>query len=46
MRIPKIKIKVSLIPGICFGIGIPLSDYQDFYICFLCWGITFKWRKR
>lgn len=42
----KVKIKCNIIPGICFGIGLPLTDYQDLYICFLCWGITVKWRKK
>lgn len=42
----KIKISFKLIPAICFGIGFPLTDYQDMYICFLFWGITINWKKR
>jgi len=44
MRIPKVDF--TLFPGLCLGISFPMTDYVDMNLCFLCFGLSVKWRKR
>jgi len=42
----KMKIKVNVFPGICFGVSFPRDYYTDMSISILFFNIRVKWRKK
>ncbi len=49
-RIPtkrhRVRVYFNLIPGICFGIYFPMTQYCDASISFLFINFSIKWRRR
>lgn len=46
IKIPKIKVDVTVFPGVALGVSFPMTHYVDGVIAILCFNINFKWRKR
>jgi hypothetical protein len=45
-KMKKLRIKISIIPGLSLGIVFPMEYYTDISISILFININIKWRKR
>lgn len=46
MKLPKVKVDITVFPGLALGFSFPMGHYVDAVIAILCFNINFKWRKR
>ncbi len=46
MKFLKVKVDVTVFPGLALGISFPMNYYVDAVLGILFFNINFKWRKR